>query len=230
MTRHPIPAGTACHIGILGGTFNPIHYAHLHSAEEVCETQALDRVLFIPSASPPHKEGTHLASAEHRLAMVRLAVAGNRRFRASAIELERSGRSYSVDTLRSLKESRPRAHFTFIIGLDAFSEIGTWKEYQTLFGLCDIVVTSRPKYEVRHLRSLLPVAARRDFCYSPDTTTLVHRSGHRVRFQRIRDLDISATDLRERIQAGLSIRYLVPEAVVRYIARHQLYLRRPAAW
>jgi nicotinate-nucleotide adenylyltransferase len=213
-------------IGIFGGTFNPIHLGHLRSAEEVREAQGLDRILFIPSASPPHKGARDLAGAAHRLAMVKLAIAGNPHFRASSIELQRDGRSYSIDTLRLLRQRQPRAQFAFILGLDAFQEIGTWKEYRSLFGLCEFIVTSRPQYRAVRLRALLPVAARGEFCYSPDGLSLEHRSGHRVVYQRISDFAISASAIRERLRAGASIRYLVHESVSRYIARHHLYSRR----
>ncbi len=211
-------------IGILGGTFNPIHLGHLRSAEEVREAQRLDRVLFIPSASPPHKRRDGLASAEHRLAMVRRAVAGNPFFTVSTIEVERTGHSYSVDTLRALRMRTPRAAFSFIMGLDAFREIDTWKDYETLFGLCDLVVTSRPPREETPLADLLPVAVRDQFCYADGALT--HRTGNRILYQRISGLDISASSIRQRLGAGLSIRYLVPLSVERYIARHGLYGRR----
>jgi len=214
------------HIGIFGGTFNPIHLGHLRSAEEVREHQRLDRILFIPSATPPHKQATGVAAAHHRLAMVRLAIRGNPYFRVSTIELERTGRSYSIDTLRLLHQRLPRARFAFIIGLDAFREIATWKDYHSIFGLTDLVVTSRPPYAISSIRNALPVAVRTQFCYQPKTRTLEHRTGHRIVFQPLTDLDISASSIRAQLARRQSIRYLVPIAVERYIARHGLYARR----
>ncbi len=216
-------------IGILGGTFNPIHLGHLRSAEEVCEAQRLDRVLFIPSATPPHKRTAGLATAAHRLAMVRRAIAGNPAFRVSPIEIERGGHSYSVDTLRALRQRTPGAQFAFIMGIDAFREIATWRQYQSIFGLCDLIVTSRPSFEAAPLDALLPVAVRSQFCYRPRARELEHGTGNRVIFQRISDLDISASSIRQRLQHGLSIRYLVPPSVERYITRHRLYARRGSA-
>jgi nicotinate-nucleotide adenylyltransferase len=220
-------------IGIFGGTFNPIHIGHLRSAEEVGETQGLDRILFVPSATPPHKQADGLVSAAHRLAMVRLAIAGNPRFRVSTIEIERAGRSFSVDTLCALRAHQPRAHFAFILGIDAFREIATWKDYRRIFALCDVIVTSRPPLRVAGLRAAtlraamlraaLPVAVRSEFCYRPASRTLEHRTGNQILFQRLSDLDISASTLRDRLRHGLSIRYLVPTSVHRYIARHELY-------
>ena len=220
--RRPSPRGAA-RIGLLGGTFNPIHLAHLRCAEEVCEAQGLDRVLLVPSATPPHKGAGNLAPAAHRLAMVRLAIAGNPRFRVSTLEIDRGGRSYSVDTLRALRTAMPAAQFTFIMGLDAFREIDTWREYTQLFELCDIVVTSRPPLRAPPGRRILPVAVRRHFWYLPEQVVLEHQKGTRVIFQPITALDISATAIRQRLATGSSIRYLVPDPVLRYIQRHGLY-------
>jgi nicotinate-nucleotide adenylyltransferase len=213
-------------IGIFGGTFNPIHLGHLRSAEEVAEAQGLDRILFIPSASPPHKRAGDLASPEHRLAMARLAIAGNPRFRVSGIELERRGPSFSVDTLQALRARSPRARFAFILGIDAFREIATWKNYRSIFALCDLIVTSRPPVRSAALRAGLPVAVRGEFCYRAASRTLEHRTGTHIVFQRLSDLDISASALRTRLQQRLSIRYLVPTSVERYITRHGLYLAK----
>jgi nicotinate-nucleotide adenylyltransferase len=216
-------------IGLLGGTFNPIHLAHLRSAEEVREAQALDRVLFIPSATPPHKRVNGIAAAGHRLAMARLAIRGNPSFRVSTIEIERRGRSYSVDTLRALHARMPGTQFFFILGIDAFREISTWKDYRSIFALCSLVVTSRPAYDDAPLLSALPVAVRAEFCYRQRTKRLEHRTGNQIIFQRISDLDISASTIRHRLQRGLSVRYLVPAAVERYILQHRLYARRSAS-
>jgi len=213
-------------VGVFGGTFNPIHYAHLRSAEEVREAQQLDRILFIPSATPPHKRQQGLVTAAHRLAMVSLAIAGNRHFRVSTIEVDRGGRSYSVDTVRALQQRMPAAHFTFIMGIDAFREIATWKDYRGLFSLCDLVVTSRPPREKSLTRAGIPVAVRDEFCYRPRIKVLEHRTGNRVIYQRISDLDISASAIRDHLSAGHSVRYLVPPAVERYIKRYRLYGRR----
>ena len=216
-------------IGILGGTFNPIHLAHLRSAEEVREAQQLDRVLFIPSATPPHKRADGLATATHRLAMVRRAIRGNPHFRISTIEIERRGRSYSVDTMRALHTRMPGAQFFFVLGMDAFREISTWRDYRSIFGLCNLVVTSRPAYDDLPLIEALPVAVRAEFCYRSKPKRLEHRTGNQVIFQRISDLDISASAIRHRLQRGLSVRYLLPVAVERYIVQHRLYARRVAS-
>lgn len=215
-------------IGVFGGTFDPIHVAHLRCAEEAGELLGLDRVLFVPAADPPHKPG-RLTPAAHRLAMVRRAVAGNPRFRVSTIELDRRGKSYTVDTLRALRTRLPASHLTLLVGLDAFREIGTWKDYRTLFTLADLAVWTRPAERMRGLRALLPVAARPDFCYGSDRSFLEHRTGTRVQFLTVTALDISASDIRQRVRRGRSIRYLVPPAVERYLTREGLYRTSRAA-
>ena len=216
-------------IGVFGGTFDPIHIAHLRSAEEAREQLALDRVLFVPAADPPHKT-RRVTTAAHRLAMVRLAIAGHPPFRVSTLEIDRGGRSYTVDTLRALRERLPAdSALTLLIGWDAFIEIGTWKQYRTLFELADVAVWTRPPHRVSAPRALLPVAARKDFCYGQDHQTLRHRTGNQIRFLTVTALDISASAIRLRLRRGQSIRYLVPLAVERYLSRHRLYARRQGA-
>ncbi len=216
-------------VGLFGGSFNPIHIGHLRAAEEVREAQQLDRILFIPAASPPHKRGHRLATAQQRLDMVRLAIAGNPFFRASDIELGRAGRSYSIDTLRELSQRFPHWQLYFIVGTDAFAEIHTWKEFECLFTLAHFVVVSRPGSPPVPLQRLLPVVTRRAFWYAANGLELIHRSGHRVIFQPITGFDVSATAIRHKVKDGASIRYLVPAAVERYIAQHQIYRGRSAA-
>ena len=214
-------------IGVFGGTFDPIHLAHLRCAEEAREALDLDRILFVPAADPPHKTRQAVTPAHHRLAMVRLATAGNKRFRVSNIEIERNGPSYTVDTLRSLRlRLGPAAQLTLLLGLDAFRDLGTWKEYRTLFTLADLAVWSRPPGARGRPRALLPVAARRDFCYAKDQTTLIHNTGTRIHFLTVTALDISASDIRQRLRRGRSVRYLLSSGVERYVTREGLYQGR----
>ena len=220
---------TARRIGVFGGTFDPIHVGHLRCAEEAREQLGLDQILFIPAADPPHK-ARRITAAAHRLAMVRLATAGNPAFRVSAIEEERGGRSYTVDTLRALRGRLPdSARLTLLMGLDAFREIDTWKEYRALFALADLAVWSRPPGSPRAPRALLPVAARPDFCYGPAQKTLRHRTGTHIRFLTVTALEVSASAIRLRLQRGQSVRYLLSPAVERYATRHRLYTRRQGA-
>jgi nicotinate-nucleotide adenylyltransferase len=217
-------------IGILGGTFDPIHLAHLRCAEEAREALHLDEVLFVPSASPPHKTSRSVSPAADRLAMVKIALAGNPAFRVCSMEIERSGHSYSVDTLRALRQRLPASTaLVFLVGVDAFREIGTWKEYRALFGLADVAVLSRPDCPVGRPRAVLPVAARGDFCYGADGRTLLHKTGNRILFLDVTALDISATEIRACVRRGQSIRYLVPAGVERYLSRKRLYRRGPQA-
>ena len=214
-------------IGVFGGTFDPIHLAHLRCAEEAREALDLDRILFVPAADPPHKTRQAVTPAHHRLAMVRLATAGNPRFQVSSIEVARSGPSYTVDTLRSLRlRLGPAAQLTLLLGLDAFRDLGTWKEYRTLFTLADLAVWSRPPGARGRSRALLPVAARRDFCYAKDQTTLIHNTGTRIHFLTVTALDISASDIRQRLRRGRSVRYLLSSGVERYVTREGLYQGR----
>jgi nicotinate-nucleotide adenylyltransferase len=217
-------------IGLFGGTFDPIHLGHLRAAEEAREQLRLDQVWFIPAADPPHKTRRRIVPAAHRLAMVRLATTGQPAFRVSTIEIDRPGRSYTVDTVCALQARRPAARFTLLIGLDAFLEIDTWKDYLRLFGLTDLAVWTRPPQRLTRLRSLLPVDGQREFCYGPGRRTLVHHSGNRIQFLTVTALDISASDIRQRIRRGRSIRFLVPAAVERYLTRNGLYRGSRPAW
>lgn len=211
-------------IGILGGSFNPVHLGHLRAAEEVRETQALDEVLLVPARVPPHKDAAALAPAEHRLRMLELALAGSPGLRVSRIELERPGPSYTIDTLRALRAERGAgARLVFAVGWDAFRELGTWKEYDAIFGVCDVVVVTRPPAPSQLAHDDIPVAARGAFCYDPDSDSFRHASGHVLSLQRITALDIAAADIRARIAARRSIRFLVPPAVEAYIEAHALY-------
>ncbi|MDX2167324.1 MAG: nicotinate-nucleotide adenylyltransferase [Deltaproteobacteria bacterium] len=209
-------------VGVFGGTFDPIHLGHLRCAEEARELLRLDRVLFIPLADPPHKT-RRITPAAHRLAMVKLAIRDQPAFRASSIELQRRGKSYTIDTLRALRARLPNARTTLLVGLDAFREIDTWKDWRTLLGLTDIAVWSRPPGRIGAARTLLPVAARGDFCYGTSQSELVHDTGTRIRFLTVTALDISASAIRQRIQRGRSVRYLVPASVERYLQRVGLY-------
>ncbi|HUF43126.1 MAG TPA: nicotinate-nucleotide adenylyltransferase [Verrucomicrobiae bacterium] len=217
-------------IGLFGGTFDPIHWGHLRSAEEVAETFALDRVYFIPAAIPPHKRGQTTTPAADRLRMVRLAVARNPRFRASTIEISRMGVSYSIDTIRQFaSKQRKGDSLYFIIGLDAFREIGTWKEFADIFPLCHFIVTSRPGNKDQDPLKGTGVAVKKLFCYDFRRRSYRHRSGTRIFFIELTDIAISASEVRALVKQGKSIRYLVPSAVEKFIQRRGLYGRRNRA-
>jgi nicotinate-nucleotide adenylyltransferase len=193
-------------VGVLGGTFDPVHLGHLVLAEQARAELALDQVLFIPAGNPWRKSDRAVTPAEHRLAMLRLATADNDGFGISDIELRRTGPTYTADTLAALAGERLDDAFWFIVGEDALADLPHWHE---------------PERIVAH--AMLAVAPRADGADSGAVATLPALIRERtVRFPMPR-IDISSTDIRTRVAAGRSIRYLVPDAVVRYIAEHGLY-------
>jgi nicotinate-nucleotide adenylyltransferase len=200
-------------VGILGGTFDPIHIGHLIIAEESRIRLALDRVLFTPTGQPQLKSEPPIASALHRLNMVRLAVAGNPHFAVSLNEVDRPGPSYTVDTLGELStELGATTELHFILGMDALQQFHLWRDPERVLELCKLVVVRRPggqDFEVQELLSR----------YS--------QAGNRVVVLSTLLIDISGTDIRHRAAAGLSLRYLVPEAVEQYIREHRLYIASP---
>ncbi|MBZ0155766.1 MAG: nicotinate-nucleotide adenylyltransferase [Alphaproteobacteria bacterium] len=208
--------------GIFGGTFNPIHFGHLRTAEEVRETCVLDSLLFIPSGNPPLKEAD-LADAGHRYAMVRRAVEANRHFSVSDIELLRTERSYTVTTLLELREKYPEDELFFILGMDAFLDIPNWWQPERLIRLVDFIVVARPGFD-------LADAVRFPFLEEgaapppPSFPSPLRLAGGRTAvFLPVTALDISSTAIRRLVREDRSIRYLVPEAVEEYIRSHGLY-------
>ncbi len=216
--------GKSRKVGLFGGTFNPIHLGHLRGAEEIREAFHLEEVTFVPSSLPPHKMTDQVIEASYRLKMVRLAVSGNPCFSVSDVEISRSGKSYSIDTIRYFQERRRDAFF-FILGSDAFGEIETWKEFQNLFSLCHFIVMTRPGSQKETFS--LPRALAPNFRYASEKKAWVHISGHMLYFKEISFLDISSTKVRELIEKGKSARYLIPPKVEAYIRRHDLYRRHP---
>jgi len=209
-------------IGLFGGTFDPIHWGHLRSAEEVREAFRLDKIIFIPTSIQPLKSGAATVAAD-RIAMARLATADNPAFAVSDVEIKRSGKSFTIDTLRDFAGRHPKDSIYFIIGMDAFRDIGQWKDFKELFALAHFIVTSRPGGPGRFGAALLPVAARKSFCYDRARDAFRHESGTRLHFLKLTDIAISASEIRARVRAGQSIRYLVPAKVERYIERRGLY-------
>jgi nicotinate-nucleotide adenylyltransferase len=203
-------------IGVLGGTFNPIHLGHLIVAQMALERFELSRVLFIPCAMPPHKNGAGLAEGCHRLAMVQGAVEGDLHFEASDIEIQRGGRSYTVDTISVLHERFASADFCFIIGADTLMELHTWKQIDTLLTLVRFVTLARPGTNLAALRAD-PGRLRLPPPW-PDRLLADVAEGRQV--------DVSSSDIRHRLAEGMSIRYLVPPCVEMYISEHNLYRQR----
>ena len=214
-------------IGILGGTFNPIHHGHLRAAEEVREALDLARIVFVPSAQPPHKSDRvddPMAPAAERLRWTRTAAAGNPAFEVDALEVERGGRSYSIDTVRSLGAATAPELPVFVIGCDAFALLGTWLEPEALFELAHFAVMTRPPVTGGSLSDWLPKCVADDVELAEDGLSGRHRrSAAWVRLVPISPLDISSSDIRARIRSGRSIRYLVPEPVREAVLRSGVY-------
>ncbi|MHB8844596.1 MAG: nicotinate-nucleotide adenylyltransferase [Nitrospirota bacterium] len=214
-------------LGILGGTFNPIHLGHLAAAEEVRDRLKLEKVLFIPSFIPPHKNDEVMPSAVQRQEMVRLAVKGNAHFSVSDIEIKRGGRSYTIDTIEALRQAHPGAELHFITGLDSFLEIGTWKEWERLLTLCSFVVLSREGHRFQDIAGLgfldVPQQELMKLDAGEKNELVVTSGAMRVSLEMIPFLDISSTDIRQRIRSGRSIKYHLPEAVEHYIIENKLY-------
>ena len=211
-------------LGLFGGTFNPIHYGHLRAGEEVCQALDLTRLWFMPAAHPPHK-AREVTPFAVRLEMTRLALEDHPVMEVSDIEGRRPGKSYSIETLRQLREELgPAWELYFILGLDAILEIPTWKDFRELFTLSHIVVMDRPGYDRSRLETVLLQEVDPQFRPLPEGTGFRHPSGHQVLTVGTTLLDISATLIRRLVRQGESIRYLLPEAVRGYIINHKLYL------
>ncbi|MCH7867140.1 MAG: nicotinate (nicotinamide) nucleotide adenylyltransferase [Myxococcales bacterium] len=215
-------------IGIYGGTFNPIHRGHLQAAREVAGALDLERVIFVPSAQPPHK--THddqdpIAPARDRLRWVKASIASEPLFELNDLELERSGASYSIDTLRTLVGEFAPARLVFILGHDAFIEMGSWKDPCGILQLVDLVVVSRPPATLDHLDQWLPEFARELVEIAEDgRSAFCRRSDTRIDVLAIDALDVSASEVRSRLARGESIAKLVPEPVCEAIVSSGHYI------
>ncbi len=198
-------------IGILGGTFNPIHIGHLIIAQDAQEQLCLDCVRFVPCADPPHKDVNPVALAEHRLQMVQLAINDNPLFEVDDIEVRRGGKSFTVDTITAYNESEPEANFFFIIGSDSLLDLHLWKKIDQLTSMCTIVTVTRPGFE--------PELPRSEKISQATAQTLRSHIlvGHTC--------EIASSEIRFRVAHNKSIRYLVPNAVVNYMKVHNLYRR-----
>jgi nicotinate-nucleotide adenylyltransferase len=192
-------------IGMMGGTFDPIHVGHLVVAETVREALALDRVLFVPAGLPPHKPAGEVTAVEHRVAMVDLAIAGNRAFELSRVEVDRSGPSYTVDTVERLAVD---AEVTVILSAETFHELPSWHEPERLFAAARVAVVPREGYPAPDPGWLAATFPGRE---------------DRVVYVTAPHLGLSSTAIRDRVSAGRSIRYVVPDAVAAYIDHQRLY-------
>lgn len=224
LTPNPEPRTSPKRIGLFGGTFNPIHLGHLRAGIEIREAFSLDRVLYIPTAIPPHKKTRNLLAFAHRLKMVRLAIAGYPFFKASDVEKKRKGKSYSIQTLRFFKKAfGNKAELYFIVGMDAFLEINTWKDYQDLFALSHFVVMDRPGYRRNHVKEFLRREISPDIIFRPRENRFLLPGGLSVFLFPITLMDISSTLIRTLRQKNRSIRYLLPHGVEDYIIEKNFY-------
>jgi nicotinate-nucleotide adenylyltransferase len=193
-------------LGIMGGTFDPIHYGHLVTAEEALHQFALDEILFLPTGRPWMKEQEDVSPAEDRYLMTVIATASNPRFRVSRLEVDREGTTYTVDTLRNLRaEVGDEVDLFFVSGADAILEIFQWKDPEELFDLATFIAATRPGYDIALFEATAPT------------------SHPRISVMNIPALAISSTDVRTRVAAGRPIRYLVPEGVNSYVQKAGLY-------
>jgi len=208
--RSNVTLGENVKIGILGGTFDPIHYGHLIIAEEIREFCKLDKVIFIPTGLPPHKTGRRVTDPEHRYNMLTAATASNPKFDVSRVEIDREGYTYTVDTLKQLKGIYGQnSEVFFITGADVIHELLTWKEYMQVFTMCEFIAAFRPGIDrevfVREINSL-----------QDNYSAKIHMVETPV-------IDISSTDIRKRICDNKTIKYLVPESIEDYIRKFGLY-------
>jgi len=207
-------------VAVFGGTFNPVHYGHLRSALELVERLQLQQLRLMPCAVPPHREAP-ACSAAHRVAMVELAVAGEPRLSCDARELQRAGKSYTIDSLMEVRGELPaRQSLCLVMGCDAVLEISSWHRWQELLDWAHIIVIGRPGWHLprdgvvaKWLRSHRLAAAG----------DLQHKSAGGIIIEELRPLAISSTEIRDLLQAGQSPRYLLPESVLDYIHLHNLY-------
>lgn len=196
-------------LGILGGTFNPIHYGHIVAAECVRDACQLDQVLFVPAARPPHKDLDEVLDSQHRYQMVKMAVQEAPKFAVSSIELDRKGLSYTVETIAAYQDKYPGVEISFILGVDALQLINTWKDVKRLVKICNFIVVTRPGYQLN----------QEDECFRGITAALWEK----VIVVPIPGLFISSSEIRQRVAEGKTIKYLVPAVVEKYIADNNLY-------
>jgi nicotinate-nucleotide adenylyltransferase len=220
-------------IGVAGGTFNPIHHGHLFAASEILKRFNLESIIFVPSARPPHKKTEKIIDPLHRYCMVVMATLHNPKFIVSPAELMRKESSYSIETIKNFKKSLgKKATFYFIIGVDAFLEIHTWKNPDLLLKNCHFIVTSRPGYEEKDIldtlrKNISSKFKTLDFKMTEKkkqyTKIEISRSRYFIFIAKIPALDISSTDIRKRVSQGKPFKHLVPEPVGAYIKKHGLY-------
>ena len=206
-------------VGVLGGTFDPPHLGHLRAAEVARDALGLDEVLFVPAAEPPHKPQGRVSGASRRLQMVELATSGRKDFRASSIELERGGASYTIETLEELHRKAPETAFVFVTGSDAFRDIRTWRRWEDLLSSYSFVVHERPGDDLDAAADVVPESLRGRLV-APE---VLRGGGEGIALLRRPMLYVSSTELRGAVGRRESIAFLVPDAVEAYIRQNRLY-------
>lgn len=194
-------------LGIMGGTFDPIHFGHLFVAEEARCRFGLDKVLFVPNGVPPHKKGYTITLPTHRYNMTLLATHANGAFGCSPIEVTRAGPSYTIDTLLQIRQQHNDAELFYISGVDAVADILSWRRHEDVIQLATFIAATRPGFDVRSLKERLPAAYLSRILLLGSTA-----------------IGISSSDMRQRMMQGLTVRYMTPDGVVDYIRKHNLYM------
>jgi nicotinate-nucleotide adenylyltransferase len=217
-------------IGVLGGTFDPIHNGHFHLARQIKDTFHLDRILFLPAYIPPHKQDRPVTPVHHRLAMLQLAIRGQANYAILPIELDRKGTSFTIDTLRTLKAENPGQSFYWIMGSDTFRELPTWKDYLEVARGCNILVGQRPGDLFTGAKSLpdwtfvdgkgIYSAAKEE----SDQLEFTHReSGVKLVYFNMPPIEVSSSEIRDKISKNQEIKNLLPAEVENYIIENHLY-------
>ncbi len=210
--------------GLLGGTFDPIHFGHLRGAEEMMGILNLNRIIFVPSSRPPHKLEADITSFHHREQMIKLAIEGNVNFSYSEVENLRAGKSYSVETVEYfLNKYIKDLELYFIVGQDAFQAITTWKNWEKLLTMCNFAVMTRPGYKDMKLEEIMPMDIASQFKYDETVDCYKVPTGYAIYFRHVSFLDISSSRIRAMAKENKSIRYLLPDAVRQYIFKNSLY-------
>ena len=195
---------------ILGGTFDPIHLGHIKTAKSILALTSVEKILFIPLGNPPHKDENNVSSAYHRLNMLNLAVEGEKDFLISTMEIERNGKTYTIDTIKELKKLLGNAiKFFFIIGTDELLLINTWKNYEELLKICSFIAVKRPGYKDKLLEDAV--------------ACLTKNYDANIRIVEIPPVDVSSSEIRKNIKNGISIKGLIDEKVLNYIKENNLY-------
>lgn len=216
-------------IGILGGTFDPVHNGHLIVAEEAIDVIGLDQVIYVPARIPPHKIGFQITSESHRLSMLELALKSNQRFVHSDLEFHREGPSYTVETILEIGRRYPDSELYFIMGHDSFNELETWYKFEQLFDICRLIVVTRPgspSVDPENFGHTIKLLLQRHTLVLNDPLDIpenVTDGGWKVCLLNIAGLRVSASSIRSRVRQGRTIRYLVPHDVRKYIANSNLY-------